>query len=101
MAREFNLTDTDIQNLLDAHYVGNTVTLEDGTVLEYITDELFVEEFRWAYVNMSVFEVEGELYGFKYEVPSTELQDMQDEWSYIEPELVPVHEERRIVYVES
>lgn len=88
------LTDDDVENLLEFVYAkhGDQITLDSGDRLELIESVEFVEEYRWAYINMLVLQDidTSRFYGFYYEVPSTEMQEGQDDWSYISPQLVLV-----------
>lgn len=102
---EFKLTDGDIEQLLELRWLkdkSDSVELESGYRFQYVDHVEFVEEYRWAYVNMLVLmhSATGKYYGFCYEVPSTELQEMQDDWSYIEPELVEVERVPSFVWKE-
>lgn len=86
-----NLTQQDIQDLLDLAWAkeGDTIELSNGYCLTLIDNEIRVEERRWAYINMLVVmhQATGMYYGFYYEVDATEMQD-NDPWSYVTPELV-------------
>lgn len=104
MTFKFDLTEDDIDKLLDLRWgkVGDDIVISGGYRFQFMDTVEFVVEFRWAYVNMLVLmhSGSGRFYGFKYEVPSTELQDSQDEWSYIEPEIVPVERVPTYTYKE-
>lgn len=91
---KFELTENDVEALLNLRWsnTADSVVLDSGYRFQKVDHIEFTEEYRWAYLNMLVLmhPATGRFYGFQYEVPSTELQDMQDDWSYIEPELVEV-----------
>lgn len=99
-----DLTQDDVDRLLELVYgkKGDHIVLSSGYRLDKMDVVEFVEERRWAYINMLVVmhHATGRFYGFYYEVPATELQDSQDEWSYITPELVPVQRVPTYTYKE-
>lgn len=96
------MTADEVQQLLDLQYksVGTWCQFRDLT-WELIRQVPFVEEYRWAIIRRLVLQdlQSGDVYGFDYESPSTEAQEDQDDWSYIDPEFKPMRSITRIEWV--
>lgn len=66
----------------------NTIDREDAEEIYWGEDQIakqFVAEHRWSNTFLIVFERDGELWGFYYDEPATEMQEGNDPFDYDDP----------------